>query len=701
MDDDSEIPVGDGKIPEMPVGERQNAFPILLMLLAQAYYKMLESAVSMADWVAQLDLELNSSYLWVTENLTNLLANAPELSDFSLKFEPAFPDLYPSTIANVEWEWVAPDAEEFLSAVQRYVQSKKTVEPEEGSAGWAFIEMFRPGVDTSIQRAKAYQKRMSGHVKKMLGGEDKKPVGDSEKKPSTEHTAEAEPIEPERKPPMESGSVQDRVIYVDGERFLLPAQIKSRFGPVTVEQLKRVSRDMRVHVLITGETGTGKESFALHLRDLAEIPDGKWGSVNCASIQPDIADSELFGHVKGAFTGAHDMRPGLLKANEGGAVFLDEIGGLEQATQQKLLRFLNSFELRPVGADRDQKVVTRVFAATNANIEDALIHDLRPRFQFKIELPPLRQRLGDIPWLLNHPNFLGGGRVFTGISWRTLCALMVQEYPENMRELNSFCIHWLTAFPADTYVLDDFSIMGAQAASWAGFASFALAALESYSAENCRGGSKPKSAVELCALLLGMMGDADGAEVPLSIKISDLPQLIDDSGRLFNIQLLHAALCKKCAGFYRPDTDEQFATLGEAVGWLKIWIEVYKNLDEKKRVDVVAQTGMQSLRKRPKGPSEAFLGTLRDSLRKAWRWEQPGPPEYSELETTLDEKGIEGELRRVALYCAEGLSNPQIVAKPDISKSTSWVQEELQKLRSDPRLERLLPVAGPGRKRNG
>jgi hypothetical protein len=184
------------------------------------------------------------------------------------------------------------------------------------------------------------------------------------------------------------------------------------------------------------------------------------------------------------------------------------------------------------------------------------------------------------------------------------------------------------------------------------------------------------------------------------MRISDLPQLTGDAGRLFNIQLLHAAICKECAGFSCPDNGRQLATLGEAIGWLKSWIGVYKNLDEKIRVEVVAQSGMQSLRKRLKGPSVAFLGAVRESLQESWRWEKPEPPESSELETILDEKGIADELRRVALYCAAGLSNPKIAEQPDISKSVSWIQEELRKLRSDSRLERLLPVANSGRKRS-
>jgi len=699
MGSDSEKPSEEGTIPEMPTEERRNVFPILLMLLAQAYYKMLESVVSMASWGTQLDMELNSSYLWVTETLGNLLANAPELSDFPSKFEPAFPDLYPGTIADEEWDGVGPEAEEFLSTVQYYVHGKKTYEPEKKSAGGVFVEMFRPSVDTAIQRAQDYRKRMSGHVKRMLGDSDKKPAADRESKTTGEGVAAQSEtsIKVGRKLPMDSGHVVERVICVDGEKFLLPNEMIGRHGSVTIEQLKRVAKNMKAHVLITGETGTGKDSLARYIRDLAQISDKKWGTVNCASMPPEIADSELFGHVKGAFTGANDLRLGLLKTNAGGAVFLDEIGGLEKASQQKLLRFLDSFELRPVGADRDTKVVTRIFAATNENVEDALLQDLPPRFQFEVSLPPLQQRLGDIPWLLSHPHFLGDGRTFTGISWRTLCALFVQKYPKNMRDLKNLCANWQFSYSSGEYVLDDFSIMGAEADSWARFASFALAALESHCAENCCGVGSPDGAVELCALMLGLMGDDGDSEGPLSIRISDLPELTGDTGRLFCVQILNDALYKESSDFSR--SDGQLATMGEAFGWMKDWLETYKTLDEKKRSELVAPRDMLSLRQRPKEPGKAFLDSLRSSVQKAWLWEKPGSPEDSELKRILDEKGIEGELLLVCLYCAQGLSNPQIAAKPDIIKSTNWIQENLQNLRSDDRLKLLLPIAGPGRKR--
>src|SRR5690606_23140233 len=107
---------------EMPVEDRRVSGLILLMLLAQAYYKMLESVISMASWCSALDVELNHSYLWVTSSLTNLLKNHEDLKDFPVEFKPIFDDLYPSTVRDLDWEdMVAPEAERFLSTVQRYV----------------------------------------------------------------------------------------------------------------------------------------------------------------------------------------------------------------------------------------------------------------------------------------------------------------------------------------------------------------------------------------------------------------------------------------------------------------------------------------------------------------------------------------------------------------------------------------------------
>lgn len=156
-------------IPQMTSEDSQNSSLVLLMLLAQAYYKMLECTISMASWCGALDLELNQSYLWTVECITNLLKNQENFKDFPMQFEPIFPDLYPSTVRDIDWEeMVAPEVERFLSTVQRYVHSRGVYDPEEGSSAWVFIELFRPGVNTAIERAIAYNKRMREYYQRII-----------------------------------------------------------------------------------------------------------------------------------------------------------------------------------------------------------------------------------------------------------------------------------------------------------------------------------------------------------------------------------------------------------------------------------------------------------------------------------------------------------------------------------------------------
>ena len=157
-------------LPEMSAEDRRNSGLILLMLLAQAYYKLLECTISMASWCTALDLELNQSYLWTVKNITNLLKHHEGLKNFPVPFEPLFPDLYPSTIRDLDWEdMVAPDAERFLSTVQQFVYSKGIYDPEEGSPAWLFIELFRPSVNAAVERAIAYNKKMRQHCQKVSG----------------------------------------------------------------------------------------------------------------------------------------------------------------------------------------------------------------------------------------------------------------------------------------------------------------------------------------------------------------------------------------------------------------------------------------------------------------------------------------------------------------------------------------------------
>ena len=155
---------------EMSAEDRCNSALNLLFLLAQTYCTILELVVSSASWFCARDLELNESYLWTITNLENLLANHEDLKDFPGSFEPVFPDLYPSTIRDAEWEdMVAPDVEQFLSTVQRYVRSKGIYSPEQSSPAWVFVEMFRPSVETAIGRAVAYDKRIRNHARKVFG----------------------------------------------------------------------------------------------------------------------------------------------------------------------------------------------------------------------------------------------------------------------------------------------------------------------------------------------------------------------------------------------------------------------------------------------------------------------------------------------------------------------------------------------------
>ena len=142
----------------------------LLLLLAQAYYKILECAVSPANWATRLDPQLNHHYFWTINNLTNLLKNHEQLKDFPTKFEPAFPDLNPSTIRDVEWEdMVAPGAEQFLGTVQKYVLSKPVIELREGSGGWIMVEVFKDSISKAVDYAIAYNVRLRQDIKKMLG----------------------------------------------------------------------------------------------------------------------------------------------------------------------------------------------------------------------------------------------------------------------------------------------------------------------------------------------------------------------------------------------------------------------------------------------------------------------------------------------------------------------------------------------------
>ncbi|UJR87187.1 Hypothetical protein I5071_92880 [Sandaracinus amylolyticus] len=201
-----------------------------------------------------------------------------------------------------------------------------------------------------------------------------------------------------------------------------------------------------VTVLITGESGTGKERVAEAIVRASSRRDRPYVRFNCAAITPDLAEAELFGHAKGAFTGAHRTRAGLFREADGGTLLLDEIGEMDGRTQAKLLRVLQEGEVRPVGEDRPVAVDVRIVAATHRDLaqlvsEGKFREDLLYRLKVvHLSVPPLRERPDDVPMLFRHfldryEERFGTGplRVPDGVMER----LVAYRWPGNVRELEN------------------------------------------------------------------------------------------------------------------------------------------------------------------------------------------------------------------------------------------------------------------------
>jgi two-component system NtrC family response regulator len=174
-----------------------------------------------------------------------------------------------------------------------------------------------------------------------------------------------------------------------------------------VRLIRRIA-DRRSHVLIRGETGTGKERIAHAVHATGMRASGPFVPINCATLPEHLLESELFGHVKGAFTGAHETRAGLFSAASGGTLFLDEIGDMPPNLQAKLLRVLQDRAVRPVGATRSFEVDVRIVAATHRDLEREVEQGrFRPDLLYRlnvipIQVPPLRERREDILPLAEH-----------------------------------------------------------------------------------------------------------------------------------------------------------------------------------------------------------------------------------------------------------------------------------------------------------
>jgi two-component system response regulator PilR (NtrC family) len=239
------------------------------------------------------------------------------------------------------------------------------------------------------------------------------------------------------------------------ENRALRAQVKGAFRlgdligkgarmRAVMDLVRRVASG-RASVLITGESGTGKEVVARALHETGERASQPFVTVNCGALPESLMESELFGHERGAFTGASSKKDGLIRAAHGGTLLLDEVGELPTPLQVKLLRVLQERKVRPVGGEQEIEVDVRVIAATNRDVEQAVRdgsfrQDLFYRLNvIRIQLPPLRERVEDIPMLAAH--FLQKHSAFEdkrlSFSSDALAWIVQQPYPGNVRELEN------------------------------------------------------------------------------------------------------------------------------------------------------------------------------------------------------------------------------------------------------------------------
>ena len=199
-------------------------------------------------------------------------------------------------------------------------------------------------------------------------------------------------------------------------------------------------------VLVTGESGTGKEVLARYLHDISERSDGPFVTINCGALPENLLESELFGHVRGSFTGAVKDKQGLFVAARGGTFFLDEVGEMTAATQVKVLRAIQEREVIPVGATETVSIDVRIVAATNRDLDEEIRRgsfrsDLYYRLNvITLQLPPLRDRADDVPVLAEF--FLRRfaehrGRPVPSLEPEALAALQAYDWPGNVRELEN------------------------------------------------------------------------------------------------------------------------------------------------------------------------------------------------------------------------------------------------------------------------
>jgi DNA-binding NtrC family response regulator len=257
---------------------------------------------------------------------------------------------------------------------------------------------------------------------------------------------------------------------------------RSRVMEEIIQRAERVA-ETKSTVLITGETGTGKELIARAIHDRSAQRDMPLIRVNCAAIPESLLESELFGHVRGAFTGAATTKKGKFALADGGTIFLDEIGTMSPALQSKLLRVLQEREFEPLGSERTEKIDVRVIAATNRDLrqmvaEGKFQEDLFYRLNvIPIELPPLRERRDDIPPLVEHflkKHAQRTGRRIERIDDGVLAQLQQYDWPGNVRELENVIERAVVLSTGPVITARTISILGSAAPPSSGLPSLKL-----------------------------------------------------------------------------------------------------------------------------------------------------------------------------------------------------------------------------------
>jgi two-component system, NtrC family, response regulator AtoC len=252
----------------------------------------------------------------------------------------------------------------------------------------------------------------------------------------------------------QSALVGTRIKELEREAARLPVDQRSRFhglvgaspGMRDLYQRIEAAGATRGTVLIVGESGTGKELVARAVHECGSRSDASFVALNCAAVPKDLIESELFGHTRGSFSGATTEYLGLFRAAEGGSLFLDEVTEMSPETQSKLLRAIQERSVRPVGSTRERPVNARLIASTNRDPEQAvrdgdLREDLYYRLQASvISVPPLRERLEDVPLLVEHFIALFNERMLrpapvVGMEEDAVTAMRRYRWPGNVREL--------------------------------------------------------------------------------------------------------------------------------------------------------------------------------------------------------------------------------------------------------------------------